>query len=32
MKQIPVEEYAKTHQELKLAIEKWGKKYAEKLN
>ncbi|MEM3088758.1 MAG: RuBisCO large subunit C-terminal-like domain-containing protein [Candidatus Bathyarchaeia archaeon] len=32
LKQIPVKEYAKTHQELKLAIEKWGTKYAEKLN
>lgn len=32
MKQIPVGEYAKTHQELRLALEKWGTRYAEKLD
>jgi len=30
MKQIPVGEYVKTHRELRLAIEKWGTRYAEK--
>lgn len=30
MKQILVEEYAKTHRELRLAVEKWGTRYAEK--
>ena len=28
IKGIPVEEYAKTHEELRVALEKWGKKYA----
>jgi len=31
MKQIPVGEYAKTHRELRLVIEKWGTRYAEKV-
>jgi len=30
LKNIPLEEYAKTHIELKAALEKWGYKYAEK--